>query len=186
MKVYFIGAHSTGKTTCARYVSQKYQLPMISETARMVLSEQELQIDSLRYDLDVVDKYQRQVFNRQLTEEQKYTSSFVSDRSILDILVYSAQHSRILPELLARPETSPYIADLKLPEVFILFVRPSKGTLTQDGVRESINWNGIIAIDAQIKFLLEMFELKYFQVDAESMQERTRLIDSVLSLYSFK
>ena len=82
MKVYFIGAHSTGKTTCARYVSQKYQLPMISETARMVLSEQELQIDSLRYDLDVVDKYQRQVFNRQLTEEQKYIFSLSNSRSI--------------------------------------------------------------------------------------------------------
>lgn len=180
MKVYFSGAHSTGKSTLARYVSQKYELPMISEAARMVLSEQELQIDSLRYDLDTVDRYQQQVFNRQLVEEQK-NSSFVSDRSAIDILAYSAQHARILPSLINSKEMQGYISILQEPDVFIFFVKPSKVTLKADGVRETINWEGIVEIDAMIKFMLKMWDLPHYQINMDNMQERVQLIDTVLA-----
>lgn len=181
MKIYFCGAHSTGKSTLTRYVSNKYDLPMIFETARIILSEQELQIDNLRYDLGTVDAYQKDVFNRQLIEEQKY-KSFVSDRSIIDILAYSAQHSRILSDLLATEELKAYLDILRQPDSILFFVRPSKATLSADGVRESLTWDGVVSIDAQIKFMLEMFKLRYFQINIDNMQERTRLIDSVLSL----
>ena len=182
MKIYFSGAHSTGKSTLARHISQKYNLPMISETARMILSEQEMQIDTLRYDLDTVDKYQQQVFDRQISEEQKYFE-FVSDRSIVDILAYSGQHSRILPQLVKAPELQARLSILYEPESILFFVRPSKATLKADGVRESINWDGIVQIDAMIKFMLEMWQLPHFQINMDNMQERVRLIDSVLSLH---
>jgi nicotinamide riboside kinase len=181
MKIYFTGAHSSGKTTCARYVSEKYKLPIVTEVARMVLSEQELQLDSLRYDMDLVDSYQSQVFYRQMVEEAKY-DSFVSDRSAIDCLAYSTQHTRILPNLLASPELKAYLPILRAPDTFILFVKPSKATLRADGTREAINWEGVIAIDAQIKLFYEMFNLRYFQINTDSMQERVRLIDSILSL----
>ena len=181
MRVYFTGAHSSGKTTCARYVSEKYKLPIVTEVARMVLSEKELQLDSLRYDMDLVDSYQSQVFYRQMVEEANH-KSFVSDRSAIDCLAYSAQHTRILPQLLRSPELKAYLPILRAPDSFILFVRPSKATLKADGTREAINWDGVVAIDAQIKLFYEMFNLRYFQISAESMQERIRLIDAVLSL----
>src|SRR6202041_3022787 len=183
MRIYFSGAHSVGKSTLARDVSQKCNLPMLSEAARQILSEQELQIDNLRSDLDMTDKYQRQVFDRQLEEERKY-QSFVSDRSALDVLAYSAQHSRILPELIKSPELNSYLAILHEPESIIFFVRPCKATLKADGVREVINWTGVVAIDAQIKFALEMFGLRYFQINTESMQERVSIIESILSTMS--
>jgi hypothetical protein len=181
MKVYFVGAHSTGKTTCARYVSEKYKLPMITEVARAVLSEKEWQLDSLRYDMDKVDAYQRQVFVRQMVEETKH-SSFVSDRSF-DGLAYAAQHSRILPELMGLPDLPAYIDSLKAPGSFIFYVRPSKVTLKADGVREAINWEGVVSIDAMVKFMLQMWELRYFQIPMENMQERIQLIDNVLSVH---
>jgi nicotinamide riboside kinase len=181
MKIYFCGAHSTGKSTLTKYVSQKYHLPMISETARMILSEQELQIDSLRSNLDTADKYQEQVFDRQLLEEQKH-ASFVSDRSAIDVLAYSAQHSRILPELISSPRLQEYLQILSDPASIIFFVRPSKATLKADGVREVLNWDGVVAIDAQIKFMLEMWKLSYFQINMDNMQERVRLIDNILNL----
>lgn len=179
MKVYFIGSHSSGKTTLARYVSKTYNIPLITEVARMVLSENEYHLDTLRYDMDLVDKYQKDVFYRQLAEEAKYPS-YVSDRSF-DCLAYAAQHSRILSDLLKSPELASYIQILKKPESFIFFVRPCKATLKADGVRESLTWDGVVAIDAQIKFMLEMWELSYFQVSVENMQERVRLVDSVLT-----
>jgi len=179
MKIYFIGSHSSGKSTLARYVSEHYKLPMITEVARAILSEKELHLDSLRTDLSLVDDYQRQIFYRQLEEEAK-VNDFVSDRSF-DCLAYSAQHSRIFGELVNSKELKVYLNKLKEKDVFIFFVRPSKVTMKQDGVRETLNWDGMTAIDAQIKLMLEMWQLDYFQISMDNMQERVRFIDSLLN-----
>ena len=153
---------------------------MITEVARMILSEKELQLDSLRYNMSLVNDYQRQIFFRQLHEEEKH-QKFVSDRSF-DCLAYAAQHSHVLPELVRSPELTKYLASLRQPDVFIFFVRPCKATLTADGVRESLTWDGVVAIDAMIKFMLEMWQLSHFQINMDNMQERVQLIDSVLAL----
>lgn len=181
MRIYFIGGHATGKTTLARYVHEKYKLPMITEVARAVLSEKELQLDTLRYDINAVDDYQKQIFYRQIEEESKH-NEFVSDRSF-DCLAYAAQHTRILTELLRSPELRAYLKALRAPDSFIFFVRPSKATLKADGTRESLTWDGVVAIDAMVKLLLEMWELRYFQINIDNMQERARFIDSILSFY---
>jgi len=179
MRVYLVGSHSSGKSTLARYISRKYSLPMIVEVARQVLSEQELQLDNLRHDLDIVDSYQKEVFYRQITEEKKHIN-FVSDRSF-DNLAYAAQHSRILPELLNSKELNEYVKSLKEKDSYIFFVRPSRATLKADGVRETLKWDGIIAIDAMVKFLVEMFQIPHIQINMDNMQERVKLIDTVLS-----
>ncbi|MHC4378576.1 MAG: AAA family ATPase, partial [Planctomycetota bacterium] len=61
-RIYLVGAHSTGKTTLARWVRDRFGLPMISEVARGVLAEMEAQLDALRSDVELVNRYQRQVF----------------------------------------------------------------------------------------------------------------------------
>jgi adenylate kinase family enzyme len=180
MKIYMIGAHACGKSTLARYVSKKYNIPLITEVARMVLSEKELQIDELRHNLDIVDDYQSQIFERQISEETKYTN-FVSDRSF-DCLAYSAQHSRIFSDTIKSLKFKEYIEGLKDLDSFIFFIRPTKATLRDDGIRENLSWDGIIAIDAMIKILINMFNLRYFQINTDNMQERVGIIDAVLSL----
>ena len=181
MKIYLSGSHSNGKSTLAKYISDKYKLPFIPEVARMILSESEWQIDALRSDIDMANLYQQKIFYRQLLEEQKYTS-FVSDRSVIDPLAYSAQHTQILSKLMKSKELTEYIASLKSKDAFVFFVRPSKATMKQDGVRETLSWDGIVAIDAMIKLLLEMFDIRYFDINNDCMQSRIRLVDSVLSL----
>ncbi len=179
MKVYVTGAHACGKSTLTRYISEKYRLPMLPEAARMILSEQELQIDSLRCNLEISNKFSQQVFDRQLLQEKQF-DSFVSDRTALDVLAYSAEHDQILPLLMARPDISEYINKLILPDSFIFFIRPSKTTMKQDGVRESLTWEGMLAIDSHIKFILNMYKLRFFQINTDNMQERIGLIDSIL------
>lgn len=183
MRVYFVGAHSTGKTTLCRYVSERYNLPMLPELARMVLAEQELNINTLRVDLDQVDDYQNTVVMRQFEEEKKH-KSFVSDRSF-DGLAYVAQHSRILNKLMKLPELASYVDTLRQPDALLFFVRPSTTTMKQDGVRETLNWEGIVQIDSMVKFLLEMHDLNYFQMNMDSMQERIRFVDSIIKLKSY-
>lgn len=178
MRIYFIGAHSTGKTTLARNVSRIYQIPLLNEVARTILAEQELSLDTLRADLDVVNNYQREVFVRQIIEEQKH-KEFVSDRSF-DNLAYAAQHSGLLFELLHRPELRTYTDTLTDPDAILFFVRPSKATLRADGVREPLVWDQIIAIDASIKFMLEMWTLPYISINTDNMQDRMRTVQAVL------
>lgn len=180
MRVYFVGSTCVGKTTLARYVSEKCDIRLITEVARMILSEQELQLDSLRTNLDMVDSYQSDIFFRQLEEEEKY-KDFVSDRS-LDCLAYTAQHSRILSKIISSPEFANYLAKLAAKDTLIFFVRPCKSLLKQDGVRERLDWDAIISIDGMVKFMLEQFGLNYISINMESMQERVRFIDSVLAL----
>lgn len=180
MKIYVTGSHSCGKTTLSRYISTKYGLKLINEVARTVLAEKELNLESLRANIDVVNDFQKSVFLRQIEEENKY-DNFVSDRSF-DNLAYAIAHSTIFHEIIDTKELKDYIVKLKQKEVVIFFIRPNKATMKDDGVRETVDWDGVIAIDSMVKVLLEMFDLKYINVNTGSMQERVRLIDSVISL----
>lgn len=181
MKIYLTGSHATGKSTLCRYISNTYNLHMLPETARSVLSERELQIDSLRADINLTDSYQQEVFDRQIAEEENYTS-FVSDRSAIDCVVYSFAYSRIGSRLIADKRFKHYLEKLKDYKSIIFLVRPSKATLKDDGVRETINWDNIVSIDAQIKLLLELYQIRYFQINTDNMNDRINQVNYVISL----
>lgn len=181
MKIYFSGAHSSGKSTLANYISKQYNLPLIKECARTVLSEKELNINELRTNIDLVNDYQTSVFIKQIEEENKY-DDFISDRSGIDSIAYSAQHSQIAKDIIKLPAFEHYIEKLKNKNSIIFFIRPSKHTLKEDGVREHISWDGIVGIDAMLKLLFEIFDIRYFNINTPNMQERIKIINSVLSL----
>jgi len=178
-RIYMCGSHSVGKSTISRYVSKKYNLHIINEIARNILKEKELKLKDIRINIDSANSFQEEIFYRQISEEENY-ESFISDRSI-DCLAYTAQHCTSLSKLMVDPKLTQYVNKLKEKESLVFFIRPSKETLEEDGVRENLNWDGVIAIDSMIKLLLEMFDIPYFQINTSSMQERVRMVDSVLS-----
>jgi ABC-type molybdenum transport system ATPase subunit/photorepair protein PhrA len=183
MKIYFIGSESSGKTTLARYTANKLKLPMLTEVARTVLAERELSVDSLRTNIDIVNSYQEEVFLRQIKEENKITTGFVSDRSF-DNLAYAANYSTIFSKLMASDECIEYIQKIKKEissgETKIFFVRPCKSILKNDGVRETVFWENAVAIDAMIKMLTQLFDIKCIHIYKDSMQERVQLLDAVI------
>lgn len=81
IRIYFVGAHATGKTTLARYVRDRYGLTLISEVARTLLAELEVSLDRLRSNIDLVNHYQLEVFRRQIEAERNAGDAFVSDRA---------------------------------------------------------------------------------------------------------
>ena len=93
LRIYLVGAHATGKTTLARWVRDTYGLPMISEVARGVLAEMEAQLDGIRSNIALIDRYQAEVFERQIEAEAAQPGSFVSDRAFCN-LAYAAHHAR--------------------------------------------------------------------------------------------
>ncbi|MFH1435266.1 MAG: ATP-binding protein [Pseudomonadota bacterium] len=177
MKVYFIGSHSTGKTTMARFVSSRYGVPMISEVARAVLAEMEIPLEGLRTDIDLVNRYQTRVFEKQIEVERNYKAGFVSDRAF-DSLAYTAEHATVLASVMESKQFRDYMKLVR--EGTIFFLRPHSTLLSNDGVRETVNWEGVIRIDGMIKFLLEQFRFKYIPVQSLSMQERVKIVEFVL------
>ncbi len=179
IRIYFVGAHSTGKTTLARWVRDSYGLPMISEVARGVLAEMEEQLDGMRSRLDVVDRYQTEVFHRQIAAEAAHTGCFVSDRAFCN-LAYAAQHATVLAGLASDARLERYMSSVKSGLVF--FLRPHPELLREDGVRAGVQWEEVVRIDGMVKLMLEMFGIPYIPVDCLSMQERVRLLQRVFSL----
>jgi predicted ATPase len=178
-RIYLVGAHATGKTTLARWIRDRYGLPMISEVARGVLAEMEAQLDALRSNLDLVDRYQQEVFERQLEAEERQGGSFVSDRAFCN-LAYAAHHSRILARIASDPRLERYMASVRAGIVF--YLRPHPALVVSDGVRAGLAWEEVLRIDGMVKLLLEMFGVPYIPVESLAMQERVRLIERVLSL----
>jgi nicotinamide riboside kinase len=177
MRIYFVGAHATGKTTMTRYVSRRFGLPMITEVARAVLAELETSLDALRTDMELVAEYQRRVFERQVQVERLQTTGFVSDRAF-DNLAYAAEHTLVLGDLISGELFKSYMDWVAQGIVF--FLRPHRELLKDDGVRAGVTWDSVLRIDGMIKLMLEQSRIPYLPIESGSMQERARAVDFVL------
>lgn len=179
VRIYLVGAHATGKTTLARWIRDHYGLPMISEVARGVLAEMEAQLDALRSNVALVDRYQREVFERQIEAEERQTGSFVSDRAFCN-LAYAGHHATVLGEIATDPRLATYLQSVRGGVVF--FLRPHQELVVGDGVRAGVEWEEVVRIDGMVKLLLELFRIPYIPVASLAMQERVRLMERVLDL----
>jgi predicted ATPase len=179
MRIYFVGSHSVGKTTLARYVSNRYDMALVTEVARAVLAEMEVSLETLRTDMTKVEEYQRRVFEMQVRVEKQAGDRYVSDRSF-DNLAYAVEHTLIAAELLNSSDLREYMKWVA--EGLVFFVRPHPDLLREDGTRETPRWEAVVRIDAMIKMLLEIHKVTYFPVHTPSMQERVRAIEAVIDL----
>ncbi|MCA3009972.1 MAG: ATP-binding protein [Phycisphaerales bacterium] len=179
IRVYLVGAHATGKTTLARWVRDHYGIPMIAEVARGVLAEMEAKLDTLRTDIALVNRYQYEVFRRQIDAENAVGGPFVSDRAFCN-LAYAAHHSTILADIFRDRKLGEYMNWVRQGIVF--FVRPHRELVVADGVRAGLEWEEVVRIDGMVKLLLEVFGVPYIPVESLSMQERVRLMERVLDL----
>lgn len=178
LRIYIAGAHSTGKTTLARWIARTYKLAMVTEVARAVLAELEIPLETLRVDLERTKVFQKEVFRRQAEMERLAGNRFVSDRTF-DNLAYACHHTLGLSEI-AR-DLRDYSARLSTHGSIVFFVRPHRDLLKEDGVRTSVSWEEILRIDGMVKLLLELHDVDYITIDTLNMAERARTVRGVLS-----
>src|SRR5947209_6117653 len=126
LRIYIAGAHSTGKTTLARWIARTYRLPLVTEVARAVLAELEIPLETLRVDLDRTATFQKEVFRRQSEMERLAGNRFVSDRTF-DNLAYACHHTLALNEIAS--DLDEYSARLSTPGSLVFFVRPHRDLL---------------------------------------------------------
>jgi cytidylate kinase len=179
LRVYVCGAHSTGKTTLARHLAKELGLPLINEVARQVIAEMELSFETLRVDVNRAGEYQREVFKRQMEVEERYPNGFVSDRTF-DNLAYAARHSAVIPQLLDA-ECMRYFARVR--ESLVLFVRPHRECMSNDGVREQVEWDEINRIDGILDFLLAWQQIPCIGIAELNMKDRVRTAVTAVKLH---
>ena len=137
LRIGIVGAQSTGKTTLAELLAKDLNLPLIKEQARVVA--QELGVDNVDKLLDRADliAFQSAIFKQQMSMEIAHINTgtgFVSDRTILDNLVYWKFCCLDDTEdyLLARVKAEMHLAENPYTLVFLL--RPEFGVIN-DGFR---------------------------------------------------
>lgn len=87
MRVAFIGAHGTGKTSLVDAIAKLMGLPVIKEQAREVATEWGYTPATIP--AAHLWDYQKEVVLRQVGKERAYdTCGFVSDRSVVDNMAY--------------------------------------------------------------------------------------------------
>lgn len=186
-KLYFVGAHSVGKSTLARYTAAAYKLPFIAETARTELAKIESNFDRLRVDVAATTQYQRAVFDAQLKAEHGL-KSFVSDRAFFDNLAYLASHGTGLRQITqakpCRDAARKMRDEIKRGTTKIFFVRPHLDLLKSDGYRAEgdLNLAGVYRIDGMVAFMLELWDLQYVPIEGSAMRERQRVVAEVVGL----
>jgi predicted ATPase len=178
IRVYIAGAHSTGKTTLARWVSKTYGLPLVTEVARAVLAENEITLEALRTDIERTADFQAEVFKRQAEAEERAGPRFVSDRAF-DNLAYAASHTVALSRIMATG-VKKYADRLKRSGSIVFFVRPHRELLVCDGTRERLDWEEIVRIDGMIRMLFELHDIDFVSMMDLSMAMRARTIKAVM------
>lgn len=97
MKIAFMGASGTGKSTLARYVSQRYQIPINPIGSRSVAASMGFENP---YDVDRAGR--REEFQLRLMREklewESHNRSFVTDRTALDQYIYAELENARTPE----------------------------------------------------------------------------------------
>lgn len=187
MRIYFVGAQSSGKTTLARHVAKAHHLPLVSEVVRQPVAERERTLDDLRADLDAIDGLQWDIFQRQLATEKKtleqHPAGFVSDRGF-DFVVYTAANARTARLVVNDRDYMAYIASLKQTDAIVFFVRPHKELVKADAGRSALDldWGAVCRIDGAIQYVLESESIPYVPIDGLSMRDRVRLVNRVIVL----
>ena len=179
-RVYFIGAHSTGKTALSSFIAKKLQWPYILEQARVVLAEKGWKLAEFDKDLDKAAEFQRLVIQKQLAEEERLQDeNFISDRGF-DGIAYAAANTLIASEIRNSLDFNEYLSDFRTFGSTTFFVRPHEKLIENDGIRGDISWSSICRIDGMLEYILETERIPYIPLESMSMKSRVRTIEGVL------
>lgn len=176
------GPHSGGKTTLARLIADRYQIPLLSEVVRGVLASRETTLPRLSANLDEMNAFQRAVYERQLIEERaRQGTPFVSDRGP-DNLAYAVLQAEwgVGSDLLNDERTTRYMASLR-EHAIVFVVEPKEELLTADGTRHHVDWPTVLRVDGMIRMLLHQHRVPFVPLSCLLLSQRMQVVDAVLA-----
>jgi len=181
LRIYIVGAQSTGKTTLLNYIADRYNINRITEVARQVLAKYGNNLREIRSNMDKCKSFQRDILEEQIEKERLTEEPFICDRG-LDILAYFCHHNLDTYEILNKDYTKEYIESYKNKNVVVLFIRPEEELVKDDGIRGDLTTETIYRIDGMIKYILESNNINYISIQSKHMNERIRALQSIFEL----
>jgi len=179
LKVYLVGAHSTGKTTILNHISERFEVNVIKETAREIIQKYGGSLSEIRSNLDLSKKFQRDILQHQIQKEKRTDCPFVADRG-LDILAYFAEYTKDLSNIIEKDYVKNYINSYKEDDVIVFFIRPHNDLIEEDGIRQDVSINDLYKMDGHIKFMFEYFDIDYISISDKHLNERVRAVETIL------
>lgn len=183
MKICITGSHSVGKTTLAKAISHRLELPMIREVAREVIKH--AGFTSTTEYIQNADKHtkqaiQEEIFIAQLKEENKLKESgFVADRSIFDPIAYSYVYG-ISEEAIYKMIGTAITHALSVYDLLV-YVPPMFGPVS-DGFRDTSE-DIRMAVDECLTRYVEAYHNlggTVLLIDTQTVEERVEQIISAL------
>ncbi len=190
MRIYFNGSFGNGKTTCKNWVAKEYKIKAIPEIARTVLAEREIttkeQLQLLRADTDLLYQVQKQIIERQLSEEKSSGSMYVACRG-LDSVSFIVEFCRPghIQEFVNSQLYKDYVNWLKKDDVVTFLIKPDKALLSQDALRDS-DWDLSVKLFGIVSTLLRTNGISHHLISTSNMSERQNNISNIIYSLSAK
>lgn len=171
MKIAIIGSHGIGKTTVAKEIAKRMNLPYIHEVAR--------EVNNMGYEISYPSNPNTQlmIFLRQLRNEM-YIWKGVFDRSLIDNIAYSIASNSFSYDILREME----MIAVKSVEDFnaIFMLHRFSNNIKKDKCR-SDDFEYHIRIECIIEDLLSNNDIKYYDVHNENHEDRISKIMNILN-----
>lgn len=166
-KIGFIGSQGTGKTTMmfelAVFLKKaKQDVSILSEVARSC---------PLPINEETTKESQFWIFGKQLTREQTMKGKIlISDRTLLDVLLYSARKFPNISNTL-----KPFVREYMKTYTAIIYLPPNDKYLLKDNIR-SVDKRFRDEIDKLAKEMLEELAISYIHLDDYSPEKILELV----------
>ena len=143
--IYVIGAQSTGKSTLVSHLERLFEAKrtyhgqpvprpqILQEVARKVLRDNNLKATEVFNSKEQALELQRLIIDAQCKAENEVNGWYISDRSVLDALVYAQQYGGSDESLTSMEQMEDAVARLR--DGIIVLCEPVEKWLVKDGVR---------------------------------------------------
>ena len=172
MKIFLTGAHSTGKTTLAKALSERLGLPLLPEVARRVLAEKGL---TFPVPPDRVDEVQRAIAERQSRVFFESPESYVSDR-FFDSYAYSAVYGNRMFGFF------PVSFELQFPNAYVFSLPVRRDLFVTDAIRGPSDYDDALRIDGALMMLYQMHGIPARRIKSASVESRVEEVLAVIGV----
>ena len=179
------GTQGCGKSTILSSLSNMGYNVITRKTSRSVLTDWETDLDEIYNDSYMMQKFQDEVFDRKLSDEEKYINSddiWFTDRSYVDLLVYSTiilGHNQKCSDWLDNYFQKCKQQQNKYKSIFYISPLPF---ISSDGIRNSnVVFNALVDYSI-IGYLKRLNKSSIYNIQSESNSDRINEILQIAKL----
>lgn len=175
VKIGLTGAGGTGKTTVMRLVAKALGVPELPSVVRGVFEDFGVkhEAEQLAWQTERKWQLQRAIFDRRLKVESEYPNGFISDRTILDHLMYCyIRAAEAVSDATALDLESMVVENLRSYDVLVFFPAgqfvPSDDGFRQEGLAYQM------LQDCFLRGFLDRHRIRHLQVEPGTPEQRAR------------